>query len=141
MDFTSYNRLKTALEHSGPDKVPFDIGGTMVSGVNIKTMQRLREHLILEGEAVVHDTVTQMARTDDDLIQKLKVDVKNVGPRPPNMSRVCPGIASFPDTGRIRHLILSLDACMSQKLDTVDSPGRRFTTSSIPNYTIRRVSA
>lgn len=83
MDFTSYDRLKTALEHSEPDKVPFDIGGTMVSGVNIKTMQRLREHLILEGEAVVHDTVTQMARTDDDLIQKLKVDVKNVGPRPP----------------------------------------------------------
>jgi uroporphyrinogen decarboxylase len=81
---TSYERFKTALDHREPDRVPLDIGGTMVTGINIKTMQKLRKYLKLQGDAAVLDTVTQMARTDDDLIERLKVDVKNVGPNPPS---------------------------------------------------------
>ena len=91
MVYTSYERLKSALEHREGDRVPFDIGGTMVTGINIKTMQKLREHLGLEGDAEVHDKVTQMARTDDDLTERLKVDVKNVGPNPPSE----PGLAKY----------------------------------------------
>jgi len=84
MECTSYERVKAALEHREPDRVPLDIGGTMVTGINVCAMQMLREYLGLEGDAEVHDTVTQMARTDDDLIEKLGIDVMNAPPKPPS---------------------------------------------------------
>ena len=54
----------------------------MVTGINVQAMQKLRELLGLKGDAKVHDTVTQMAKTDDDLIEGLKIDVKNIPPNP-----------------------------------------------------------
>ena len=89
MQYTSYQRVKLALEHKEADRVPLDIGGTMVTGVNIKTMGSLRTHLGLKGDARVQDMVTQMAATDDDLIETLGIDVKNVAPRPASK----PGLA------------------------------------------------
>jgi len=92
MEYTSYERVRAALEHREPDRVPLDIGGTMVTGINVNAMQNLRQHLGLEGDAEVYDTVTQMAKTDNDLIERLKVDVKNV---PPGQSSQ-PGPATRP---------------------------------------------
>ena len=80
--WTGYTRLKSALEHKEGDRVPFDLGGTMVSGININALGELRKHLGLDGEGEVHDTVTQMAKTGEDVSEILKVDVKNVGPKP-----------------------------------------------------------
>ena len=85
MIYTSYERVMTTLEHREPDRIPLDVGGTMVTGINVNAMQRLRMYLGLIGDAVVLDQVTQMARTDDDLIERLKVDVKNVAPKPPSV--------------------------------------------------------
>ncbi len=83
-ELTSHERLRTALQHREPDRVPFDLGGTMVSGINIKALRRLRRHLGLAGEPEVHDQVTQMARTGEDVARLLKTDVANAGPRPPS---------------------------------------------------------
>ncbi len=82
--YTSYTRVKSSLEHKEPDKVPFDLGGTMVSGININALRNLRKYLGLEGEPQVHDTVTQMAKTGNDISEILKVDVVNVGPKQPS---------------------------------------------------------
>ena len=35
---TSCKRVKTALEHKEPDKIPFDLGGTEVSGINLNAL-------------------------------------------------------------------------------------------------------
>ncbi len=87
--YTSYQRVKASLEHKEPDRIPFDLGGSMVSGININALRNLRKYLGLEGEPEVYDTVTQMGRTCDDLVELLKVDVVNVGPKPPSN----PGLA------------------------------------------------
>ena len=50
MEYTSYERVKTSLEHKEPDKVPFDLGGSMVSRININALRNLRKHLGLEPE-------------------------------------------------------------------------------------------
>ena len=42
---TSYERVKAALEHKEPDKIPFDLGGTLVSGINIKALSELKRYL------------------------------------------------------------------------------------------------
>ncbi|MHC4337478.1 MAG: uroporphyrinogen decarboxylase family protein [Planctomycetota bacterium] len=81
--------MKTALAHKEPDRIPFDIGGTMVTGINVNALRNLRKHLRLSEEVQVRDKVTQMADTGDEIIGKLKIDVKNVSPEPPSK----PGLA------------------------------------------------
>jgi uroporphyrinogen decarboxylase len=80
MQCTSFERVKLALEHKEPDRIPFDIGGTAVTGINIRTLKRLKKYLGLSEKAELWDRITQLAKTDNELIDKLKIDVKNVGP-------------------------------------------------------------
>lgn len=84
----SFERVSTALDHREPDRIPFDLGGTMVSGININALNELRRYLGLPGPGRVKDVVTQMAETGEDVINLLKVDVKNVGPLVPESSRL-----------------------------------------------------
>ncbi len=69
---TSHERVQAALNHQEPDKIPFDLGGTMVSGINISALVELKKHLGLEKPAEVKDTITQMAHTGQDVIDYLK---------------------------------------------------------------------
>jgi len=85
----SIERVTKALEHTEPDRIPFDIGGTMVTGINVNALRQLRQYLGLTAETVVRDRVTQMADTGDDIIERLKIDVKNVSPDPASK----PGLA------------------------------------------------
>jgi len=82
MQYTSYERVRTALAHKEPDRIPFDIGGTMVTGVNVNALRNLRKHLGFSEEVQIRDRITQMADTGDEIIEKLKIDIKNVSPEP-----------------------------------------------------------
>ncbi|MHC4644550.1 MAG: hypothetical protein ACYTBJ_03540, partial [Planctomycetota bacterium] len=80
MQYTSFERVRTALSHREPDRIPFDIGGTMVSGINVNALRDLRRHLGLSDDIQVRDKVTQMADTGEEIIERLGIDVKNVSP-------------------------------------------------------------
>jgi uroporphyrinogen decarboxylase len=82
MQYTSYERVKTALAHKEPDRIPFDIGGTMVTGINVNALRNLRKHMGLSEEVQTRDKITQMAEAGDEIIEKLKIDIKNVSPEP-----------------------------------------------------------
>ncbi len=84
MQYTSYERVRTALEHREPDRVPFDLGGAMVTGINVNALRNLKRYLGLKTEAVVWDQVTQLGVTDAETADRLGVDVSNVGPCPPS---------------------------------------------------------
>jgi len=88
MSYTSLDRIKLALEHKEPDRIPFDIGGAEVAGININTLRRLKKYLGLDENVKLWDKITQLAIMDDDLIEKLRIDVKNVGPNPPLKSKL-----------------------------------------------------
>ena len=60
----------------------------MVSGINVKALAELKKYLGMDGPAEVKDTITQMAETGEDIIDYLKVDVKNVGPQVPAESQL-----------------------------------------------------
>jgi uroporphyrinogen decarboxylase len=71
-----------ALNHQEPDKIPFDLGGTVLTSINIHAYRKLRQFLGLpEKEIDVMDVFQQMAVVDDDVRQILGVDVRNVAPR------------------------------------------------------------
>ena len=73
---TSYERVKTSLEHKEPDKVPFDLGAAAVTGINNKALRSLRRYLGLSEAVTVKDKITQIANIEDDLIDILKIDTQ-----------------------------------------------------------------
>jgi uroporphyrinogen decarboxylase len=80
----SRERVLKALNHQEPDRVPFDLGGTTVTGMNINSYRALREYLGLKKlEPELRNVAGQIARVDDDLADRLKVDVKFVSPNRP----------------------------------------------------------
>ncbi len=81
----SRERLLTALNHKEPDRVPFDLGGTVVTGIHVKAYRALRDYLGLPPiEPIIVDVVQQLARVDEDVAERLGVDVRNVSPGSPN---------------------------------------------------------
>ncbi|MCI0474758.1 MAG: hypothetical protein L0Y55_00770, partial [Anaerolineales bacterium] len=77
----SRERILTTLNHREPDRIPFDLGSTQVTGIHVVAYQRLREYLGLPRVApMLCDTVQQLALPDDDIIEKLGVDVRGLFP-------------------------------------------------------------
>ena len=73
---TSRDRLITALDHREPDRVPFDLGTTMVTGI---TKRAYRSLLNAMGEGQrpdppLLDAVQQLVAPDQDLLDRLGVD-------------------------------------------------------------------
>jgi uroporphyrinogen decarboxylase len=78
----SRERLLKALNHQEPDRVPLDLGSTQVTGIHVVAYHRLREALGLPpDDAVLCDSIQQLALPGDDLIGQLGVDVRGLFPR------------------------------------------------------------
>jgi len=86
----SRERVITALEHGEADRIPFDLGSTLVTGITRNAYVRLAEHLGQEvGEVELCDVVQQLAVVSDSVLEKLEVDVRGVVP---NIVRKGPAI-------------------------------------------------
>jgi uroporphyrinogen decarboxylase len=80
----SRERVLTALDHQEPDRVPIDLGGTVVTSIAIPTYAALRDHLGLARLPVrTLETVQQIAVVDDDVLEIFGVDVVPVFANPP----------------------------------------------------------
>ncbi|MFO7680392.1 MAG: hypothetical protein R6X34_10100 [Chloroflexota bacterium] len=79
---TSRERVQTALNHQEPDRVPFDLGGTPMSGMHKIAYKNLRDYLGMpEVEIQVEDVIQQLAAIDKDMADRFKVDIYNIAPR------------------------------------------------------------
>lgn len=78
----SRERVRLSLDHKEPDRVPFDLGGTLVTGIHIQAYRRLRDHLGLptKDEIPLADVFQQIVLVDEDVRERLKVDVRHVSP-------------------------------------------------------------
>ena len=75
----SRERVLRALNHQEPDRVPFDLGATVVTGIHLNAYANLREHLQLAcKEPVIDHLYQQLARVDDDLLDRFQVDVRSI---------------------------------------------------------------
>jgi uroporphyrinogen decarboxylase len=78
----SRERGLLALNHKEPDRIPFDLGGTVLTSIHVNAYKNLRQYLgLAEKEIGVMDVFQQTAIVDDDVRQLLKCDVRNVAPR------------------------------------------------------------
>jgi len=81
MTMTARERLLTALNHREPDRIPFDLGSTQVTGIHAVAYRRLRKHLGLTAvEPCICDVVQGLALPDEDLVERLGVDVRGLFP-------------------------------------------------------------
>jgi uroporphyrinogen decarboxylase len=75
----SRERMLTTLNHQEPDRVPYDLASTQVTGISVKAYQALREALALPPVTVqIYDHIQQLALPDDDVMQRLQVDTRGL---------------------------------------------------------------
>jgi hypothetical protein len=75
---TSRERVARALDHQEPDRIPFDLGGSSVTGVHVSTVYRLRQALGLDppGTPVkVTRPYLMLGEIKPDLVDALGIDV------------------------------------------------------------------
>ena len=79
---TSRERVKLALDHQQPDRVPLDLGASPVTGMQVDTVYRLRQALQLDqpGTPVkVVEPYQMLGEIAADLVEALGVDVLPLG--------------------------------------------------------------
>lgn len=95
---TRRDRVLTALNHETPDRVPRDLGGSVVTSIALPTYRELRKALGLPEIAPrVLETVQQIAVVDDDVLDALDLDVVPLFANPPSLPTV---IRTEPDGGQ-----------------------------------------
>jgi len=77
---TSRERILSTIAHREPDRVPIDLGATPSSGISAIAYGRLARHLgIQHSHTRVYDVVQQLAQPEDDILNRFKIDVVDVG--------------------------------------------------------------
>ena len=83
----SRQRVQMALEHQEPDRIPIDLGSSVVTSIAIPAYRMLRGYLQLPATTVrVLETVQQIAWVDEDVLERFGVDVIPVFANPPGGS-------------------------------------------------------
>ena len=74
---TPRERVRKALNHEPPDRVPIDFGGFQ-TGIHKNAYRRLIEHLGIRDEVTILDPVQQLARPCEELLERFHVDTRYV---------------------------------------------------------------
>lgn len=72
-------RVLAAIAHREPDGVPLDLGATASTGISAIAHHNLKEHIGLDEPTRVYDVVQQVAQPGDTLLDRLRVDVVDIG--------------------------------------------------------------
>jgi hypothetical protein len=76
---TSKERVRAALNHQEPDRVPVDFGGTSVTGIHVSCVTAMREYFGLDRHPVKVIEIGQMlGEIEEDLKEALGLDVDAV---------------------------------------------------------------
>lgn len=83
----SRERVLTTLRHEEPDRVPFDLGSFKYAGIHREAYKNLLRYLGMDnyisnhtGEYEFHDVLSGAAEMDQEVLQKLGVDVRGAIP-------------------------------------------------------------
>jgi len=79
---TSRERIRAALSHRQPDRVPTDFGSSFITGIHCSVVEGLREHYGLERHPVrVVEPYQMLGLVEDDLKAAMGIDVTSIFPR------------------------------------------------------------
>ena len=73
-------RIRAAIQHQEPDRVPVDIGATPSSGISVIAYNNVKQHLGMRGgHTRVYDVVQQLAQPEDEFLNRFEIDVVDLG--------------------------------------------------------------
>jgi hypothetical protein len=78
---TSRERVAETLNHKEPDRVPLDLGASVLTGMHVSSVYKLRQALKLDGPGTpvkVLDPYQMLGEVEMDLVDALEVDVVQV---------------------------------------------------------------
>jgi uroporphyrinogen decarboxylase len=86
---TPRERVRLALRHKEPDRVPIDLGASIVTSITRAAYVPLREHLGFPVEEVqIYDQVQQLPFLAEDLLERFRVDTRMVQLPPTHVAGV-----------------------------------------------------
>lgn len=97
---TSRQRVRMALNHEVPDRVPIDLGGFQ-TGIHQKAYREVLDHLGIEDEVAIMDPVQQLARPCEAVLQRFHVDTRYLVAHGPDS--FTGGIETNTRAGRLWH--------------------------------------
>jgi uroporphyrinogen decarboxylase len=79
----SSERLNISLNHGEPDRIPYDIAGTTVTGISKKAFINAMKYRGLSTEYVSReiDPIQQIVTPVEETLQKLQCDIRRIGAR------------------------------------------------------------
>lgn len=80
---TPRDRIRAALSHRVPDRIPVDVGGSYATGVNVDAYAAWKAYLGMETPTVVASRRSQIAWVEEDIRQRFGIDTWPVLPRAP----------------------------------------------------------
>jgi uroporphyrinogen decarboxylase len=79
-EMTSRERVRAALNHQEPDRVPIDLGQATGDGITLTAYRNLVRHLGLSDQSIqFKDKRGQTAKVDEEVLRRFRVDVRGIG--------------------------------------------------------------
>lgn len=79
---TSRQRIRAAIAHQQPDKLPIDFGGCFITGIHCSVVEKLRDYYGLEKRPVkVCEPYQMLGLVEDDLKDAMGIDVQSIFPQ------------------------------------------------------------
>jgi len=80
MLMTSRERIREVINHRKPDRIPLDLGSTLVTGIQACIYAKLRKALGLKGQPVkIIDPYQMLAEVEPEVMEKLGIDTAGLG--------------------------------------------------------------
>jgi len=77
----SRERVIAAIEHREPDRVPVDLGGSIMTGIMAQALARVRPYLGLEPRPPrVYEVFQMLGEVEPDMVERVGIDVLPVEP-------------------------------------------------------------
>jgi len=80
---TPRERVRKALNHEEPDRVPIDLGG-FVCGIHEKAYQDLADYLNIKVETCIYDYMQRLTFVDERILKMFNVDTRYIYAKPPS---------------------------------------------------------
>lgn len=78
---TSKERIRAAIEHRQPDRVPVDFGASFITGIHCSVVENLRRHYGLESRPVkICEPYQMLGLVEDDLKDVMGIDTTSIFP-------------------------------------------------------------
>ncbi len=79
---TSKQRIRAAIEHRQPDRVPVDFGASFITGIHCSVVEALRRHYGLPQRPVkICEPYQMLGLVEDDLLNVLSIDTAPIFPQ------------------------------------------------------------